>query len=119
MLPGRSHVMEFDMTKLEQKIYAIETDIQAAVNAVSSEECWVMHYGATDIDPGYLTYKICVQSQAEKSKLQQDQKLRHRLRSLPKKHRYPAGAREKVAISFESQEDIDRESSGNAWHHWR
>jgi len=107
------------MTRLEQKIYAIETEIHTIVAAASTEDCWVTHYGAVDIDPKYLVYKIGVKTDAEKQRLQMDQSLRNTLYSLLEKHRYPQKARANVIINFEAQETIDREANGNAWHYWR
>ncbi len=107
------------MTKLDKKIYAIETDIQIAVKAFSVEGCWVTHYGATEIDPKYLVYKVCVKSSSEKYKLQQNQQLIESLRTLLVKHHYPSKARAAVTISFDAQDCIDQASQGNAWHHWR
>lgn len=106
-------------TRLEQKIYAIETEIQSIVTAASREECWVMHYGAVEIDPKYLTCTICVKTDAEKQRLQADPALRQTLFELLEKHRYPKKARADVIIKFDAQESMDREANGNAWHHWR
>jgi hypothetical protein len=107
------------MTPLERKIFAIEKDIQILVKAESREDFWVMHYGAIEIDPGYLTYKICVKTDVEKMRLQANRQLRQRLRALLETHRYPRSARRKVIINVDAQESIDLESKGNAWHHWR
>lgn len=107
------------MKSLDQKIQAIETDIERIIKPMTHEQFWVTHYGAVDIDPKHLVYRVCVQSDAEKSRLNNNQPLHDKLRELLTRHSYPARARENVFIGFESQETVDRESNGNWWYHWK
>jgi hypothetical protein len=106
-------------TALEDTIDSIEADMERLVEGMSTEPVWATHYGAFDIDPKHLVYKICLKSDAERIRLANDVDLKQQLRNLLDKHQYPEQARSKVYIGFESEETIDRESCGNPWRHWR
>ncbi len=93
--------------------------IAAQIAIVTKEKHWVTHYGANDIHPKHLVYWICVQSDAEKKRLQDDSDLYRKLRSLLADYDYPLVGRNGVHIGFESQETVDREAGGNWWHHWK
>jgi len=107
------------MTQLEDKINAIEAEMEYLVQSLTSEAVWTTHYGAFDIDPKHLVYKICLNSDAERIRLANDASLKQRLRDLLEKHDYPEEARANVYIGFESEEAINQESGGNPWRHWR
>ena len=104
---------------LASKVEAIEKDIEATVRAVAKEELWVARYGVFDIHPRHLVYWICVETDAEKQRLQADEPLMQRLRALLVRYDYPPEGREFVTIGFESKETVDRESGGNWWFHWK
>jgi hypothetical protein len=93
--------------------------INEELRPCAREKFWVTHYGANDIHPKYLVYWIVVMSDLEKRRLQTDSALMDRLRALLVQHGYPAEGREEVHIGFESHETVDRESSGNFYHHWK
>lgn len=97
----------------------IKVAIKDLVMTVVQEDVWVTYYGANDVHPKHLVYWICVQSDAEKRRLQNDQALYTNLRQLLTTHNYPSSGREGVRIGFESQETVDRVSNGNWWHHWK
>lgn len=97
----------------------IEKAMDAMIADVAKEKHSVTHYGANDIHPKHLVYWICVQSDTEKKRLQDDLALYRKLRSLLTEHQYPLEGRNEVHIGFESQETVDRESGGNWWHHWK
>jgi hypothetical protein len=97
----------------------IEKAIEAVIADVAKEKHWVTHYGANNIHPQHLVYWICVQSDAEKKRLEDNSELYRKLRSLLTEHHYPLAGREQVHIGFESQETVDRESGGNWYHHWK
>lgn len=105
-----------DLEKLTEQIQGA---IAAKLATVVHEKYWVTHYGANHIHPRHLVYWICVQSDAEKKRLQADQELCRSLRSLLHEYRYPIEGRDGVHIGFESQETVDRESAGNWWYHWK
>ncbi|HVU15604.1 MAG TPA: hypothetical protein VHD32_01670 [Candidatus Didemnitutus sp.] len=97
----------------------IEKAMDAMIAGVSQEKHWVTHYGANDIHPKHLVYWICVQTDAEKKRLEEDPDLYRKLRTLLTDYQYPLAGRNEVHIGFESQETVDRESGGNWWHHWK
>jgi hypothetical protein len=101
------------------KVELIEQDLAKTVRAVAQEDVAVLHYGAFDIDARHLVYWVCVQTDAEKHRLESDAGLRARLRSLLIARDYPQDARESVHIGFESQETVDRESGGSWPSHWQ
>lgn len=104
---------------LGRKVQAIKRAIAARVKSDATEPFEVRYYGAYDIHPRHLTYWVCVQGDAERDRLAADQALASDLRALLVSHRYPAEGLAGVSIGFESQETVDRESSGNWWSHWK
>lgn len=107
------------MSQLEDKIYRIASGIDRIVSNITTEKFWITHYGAFDIDPKYLVYKIVVQTDDERGRLLRDEDLKIRLRQLLDDNDYPQKARGNVSFGFDSDESINRDSGGNAWHHWR
>jgi hypothetical protein len=105
--------------EIKEVTVRIEKAIDVVIRGATREKHWVTHYGANYIHSKHLVYWICVQSDAEKKRLQDDSDLYRRLRSLLAEHKYPIGGRSEVHIGFESQETVDRESGGNWWHHWK
>ena len=107
------------MSEIEDKINTIEAHMESLVQSLTSEKIWTTHYGAFDIDPKHLVYKICVESETERIRLVNHDTLKQQLRDLLTQHDYPIEARSKVFIGFESDESINQESGGNPWRHWR
>ncbi len=107
------------MDKLKTKIESIKKDIKNLTSKFCDEKFSVAYYGAFDIDPKYLVYWICVQTDKVKHDLENNEFLRNDLRELLDKNDYPIDSRKHVAIGFESQETVDRESNGNWWHHFK
>lgn len=106
-------------TAIEKATLQIEAEMKRMMKDASEEKVWVTHYGANDIHPRHLVYWICVDSDAEKHRLEANSELTSRLQSLLVKFDYPAEGREGVHIGFESAETVNRESNGNWWHHWK
>jgi hypothetical protein len=104
---------------LSRKVRRIEKAMKRIAKERAREDVWVAHYGAFDIHPRHLVYWICMQSDSERDRLASDRALVAQLRELLVAFDYPAHARDHVHIGFESQETVDRESSGNWWHHWK
>lgn len=107
------------MEKLKTKIERIKNDIENLTSSFCIEKFSVLYYGAFDIDPKYLVYWICVQTDKIKSELENNKELKQNLRQLLDKNEFPIDSRKYVAIEFESQETVDRESNGNWWHHFK
>jgi hypothetical protein len=106
-------------SEIDEVTEKIEVAIKDLISTASHEKYWVTHYGANDIHPKHLVYWICVQSDAEKKRMEDDKVLYARLRQLLVEHKYPISGRAEVHIGFESQETVDRESGGNWWQHWK
>ena len=104
---------------LSRKVRKIERAIKGCVEGAAKAPLWGTPYGATDIDPRHLVFWICVQTDAERDHLSSDRLLQAQLRSLLNTFDYPMSAREHVFIGFESQETVNRESSGDWWQHWK
>ena len=98
---------------------SIEKALANLVAGEVREKYWVTHYGANDIHPRHLVYWICVQTDREKQRLEQNQDFGIRLHSVLDEYDDPIEGRANVFIRFESQETVDRESVGNWWHHWK
>ncbi len=107
------------MDKLKTKIKRIKKDIEKLTSKYCAEKFNVTYYGAFDIDPKHLVYWICVQTDKTKCDLENNEILGKFLRELSDKNNYPIDSRKFVAIGFESQESVDRESNGNWWHHFK
>ena len=88
---------------------------KSTVDAVSREPCETTSFGATDLDPANLSTWVCVKTDAERDRLASDKNLVARLRHLFTTHDYPEAARDKVYISFASQEEVDRDWGGDWW----
>ena len=111
--------MSLFKTDIQKTTERIEKAIEKRVSKEIEEKHWVTHYGANDIHPKHLVYWICVQTDALKDRLDRDAALNKELRELLSEFNYPISGRNEVYIGFESQETVDRESSGNWWHHWK
>lgn len=106
-------------SSLKTKIEEIKADIEKLVREVFAEKFSVVYYGAYDIDPRYLVYWICVQSDQQKEELKMAAGLNHQLIEILHNHDYPKESIGFVHVGFESQETVDRESQGNWWHHFK
>jgi hypothetical protein len=105
--------------RIQRVTLEIESAMKALIAPRVREPFTVIHYGANDIHPSHLVYWICVQSDAEKRRLEDDVGLMQELRGLLAQHDYPEEGRRGVHIGYESQETVDRESGGNWWHHFK
>jgi hypothetical protein len=104
---------------VEEVTIRIEQAIDGVLSGVTREKHWVTHYGANSIHPKHLVYWICVESDFEKKRLEDDSELNRRLRAVLAEQKYPIEGSGEVHIGFESQETVDRESGGNWYHHWK
>jgi hypothetical protein len=104
---------------LSRTVEAIRRDMRQIARSVAREDVSVTCYGAFDIHPKHLVYWICVTTDAEKHRLEDDGALMERLRDVLVSRRYPPEGRDFVHIGFESQETVDRESDGDWWQHWK
>ncbi len=104
--------------RIQRVTRRIEEAMKALLGGRVREKFAVVHYGANDIHPRHLVYWICVQSDAEKERLEADASLLRELRALLDEYAYPAEGRDQVHIGFESQQTVDRESGGNWRHHF-
>ena len=111
----------FDLFRcaLSRRIHRIQRQIEDVASSKISERFWVTHYGAVDINPRSLVFWICVESDAEKHRLERDQIFLEELRNLLKLNQYPDEAIPYVFLGIESQETVDRESGGNWYVHWK
>ena len=105
--------------QLFKKVESVKHEITATVSAVTREEFWVTYYGAYNIHPRHLVFWICLRTDVEKQRLQADDVLKLNLRQHLIQYDYPLEGRESVHIGFESQETVDRESSGDWLAHWK
>lgn len=108
-----------DKKLLKQKIQNIKASIQQLIPLFCSEKFDITWYGAYDIDPKYLVYWICVQTDQTKHEMQNNIQLNKELRQLLEEYEYPIEAQKFVSIGFESQETVNRESNGNWWYHFK
>jgi len=104
---------------VKRKILGIKGEIQKITSQYCNEEFWIHWYGAYKIDPKNLVFWICVTSDLMKQNLVSNPQLMIRLRALLVKYDYPENARQSVAIDFESQETVDRESNGSWYVHFK
>ncbi|MFO0830641.1 MAG: hypothetical protein U0637_02245 [Phycisphaerales bacterium] len=104
-------------------IEALCDRVQAALRDVAAsrthERVWATHYGAVTIDPAHLVCWLVVQTEAERRRLEADAELTRRLRSVLDTLDYPASARAKAHIGFESEERVQRETGGDYWRYWK
>lgn len=112
-------LMNVFRSELDQKIRRIEKGMEQIIREHTDEKSWVAHYGSTDIDPKHLVFWVCVQSDAEKERMDGDPSLAQQLREQLATHDYPVDAQSDVYIGFESQETVDRVSGGDWWSHWK
>jgi hypothetical protein len=113
----------FDIFKsrnsLKRKVIKIEEEIKEIVSRNCSEKFSVLHYGEYNINPKYLVFWICVQTDEMKMKLENNNELNAELREILVKVEYPSLAINDVQIGFESQETVDRESHGDWYLHFK
>jgi hypothetical protein len=104
---------------MRKKILRIKRDMKKIIASICEEKFWIDWYGAYDINPKYLVFWICIETDEIKLKLQSDTILINKLRYLLTKHNYPEKARPFVSIGFESQETVNKESNGNWYQHFK
>ena len=109
----------FSEKSMKGKILRIKDDIKKIIKPICREKFWVEWYGAYDVDPKNLVFWICVQTDETKERFAADSGLLKTIRSLLNKYDYPENARDSVYIGFESQETVDRESSGDWYLHFK
>jgi ubiquinone biosynthesis protein COQ9 len=113
------NVITNSKNELEATINAIRTDIEMLAKKECNEKLDVCWYGAYYIDPKHLVFRVCIQTDAVKKRLEANKTLIEELRLLLETHNYPLAARSNVFIGFESQETVDRESKGSWYHHFK
>lgn len=104
---------------MKRKIIDIKQNMIKLVKTVCNEKIWINSYGAIDIDPKYLVFWICINTDNAKEQLKKNDALMIGLRQLLVKHDYPEEARQFVKIDFESQETVQRQSNGNWFEHFK
>ena len=119
MIVGNIIKYLYPKRSIKRKILEITDDIKRIVSGEISEPCWILWYGAYNIDPKNLAIWICVTTDETKSKLKSNIDLIHNLRPVFDHHSYPQQAIPFVTINFESEETVQRESNGNWWNHLR
>jgi len=62
-------------TSMKRKILDIEEDIRSIIQPICKEKFWITWYGAYDIDPKFLVFWVCVESDKTKSKFNSNIKL--------------------------------------------
>ncbi len=103
--------------KIAKLTLVIKNEIKKLASKDIKEDFWVAHFGG--LNPNYLVYWICVESDEEKHRLKKSDQLQKILKSLLASFDYPVESRDKVEIRLESQETVDRKSGGNWYHHWK
>ena len=103
----------FKQDPLQNKVLAINENIEEVIPDHSSAKFNVIWYGDFETDPKKLVYCVRVQTDQEKYELMEDAQLIKKLRLILEKYDYPQDAQSFVKISFESQETVDRESGGS------
>lgn len=103
------------MNSLEKKIEFIKEEMKKIISLHCNEDFSILHYGAYEINPKYLVFWICVETDKMKVKLKNNKNINKNLRELLLKNNYPKEAINDVYIGFESKETVDRESKGD-WH---
>ena len=79
----------------------------------------VIYYGAYEINPKYLVFWICVDTDKIKAELERDEELKNKLKNVLIKNEYPIEAIHNVQIGFESKETVNRESKGDWYLHFK
>ena len=98
---------------LKRKIKTIEQEIEKTVSMNFNGKFSILRYGAYEINPKYLVFWICVDTDEIKKKLENDKTLNNELKNILIKNEYPKDAINNVHIGFESQETVERESNGD------
>lgn len=111
--------MIYTRNSLKRKILEIKEDLRLRVSQICNEKLWIDWYGAYEIDPKYLVFWVCVETDKMKFKLKSDIQLLSELRQFLIKHNYPIESVESVIIDIESQETVNRESDGNWYQHFK
>src|SRR5205085_5421889 len=96
----------YSKQSMKRKILDIKDDMIKLVKIVCNEKVWINSYGAYDIDPKYLVFWICIDTDKVKKQLRENNSLMNDLRELLVKHNYPMESRQFVKIDFESQETV-------------
>jgi len=109
----------FGRESLKSKVKRIKRDMKGVVRSYCEEKFWIDQYGAYDIDPKFLVFWVCVQSDKVKHQLELNRDLEEKLQMLLPGNDYPSEAIGEVKIGFESQETVDRESDGNWFYHFK
>ena len=100
---------------LRFKVYRIKKNIRKIVSEKCIEPFWITWYGAIDINPNNLVFLIAVKTDKQKEKLLSDSLLLDKIIAVLFRYKYPYSAINEVQFWFESQENVDKVSSGN-WH---
>jgi hypothetical protein len=80
---------------------------------------FVWSFGAYEIDPKNLVFVVGVSTDKEKRNLKIDVKFNNNMKALLIKYNWPIESRKHVVFDIESQETVDRESSGHWWQHYK
>ena len=104
---------------LKQKIKIIEEEMKEILLIIFNKKFSILHYGAYEIDPKYLVFQICVNTDKIKEKLEKDKELSNKLRNVLIINEYPKQSINNVYIGFESQETVNRESKGDWYLHFK
>lgn len=116
---GIFNIFQSNKNTLKRKIIKIKKDIERIIETVCDENFSVLYYGSYDIDPKYLVYWICVDSDEMKNKLKNDNALNKQLRYILIQNEYPTEAIELVHLGFESEETVKRDSNGDWYTHFK
>jgi hypothetical protein len=76
-------------------------------------------FGAYEIDPKYMSFYICVETDRTKDQLEGDVDLMQNLRAVLQQANYPPEAQDQVFISFASQETVNRDFQGNWYYYFK
>jgi len=104
---------------LKVKVNNIDNEIKQLIQKILDEKFNVLHYGAYDINPKFLVFWICVDTDATKEKLAKDDALNKQLKDILFNNDYPLEAISDVYIGFESQETVNRDSDGDWYLHFK
>lgn len=104
---------------LKRKIHEIKSQMKTLLSSYVNETFSITVLDSVDIDPSYLSFWVRVQTDDEKFRLKNLPDLEKNLRSILETCNYPMEAIDRITISFESQETVDRESNGSWFNHLR